>query len=270
MFFDWLRRRRRRRILAQPFPESWHEIITTNVRHSAHLTEDQLHRLRQKIQIFVAEKNWEGCRGLEITDEVKVTIAALACLLVLELKQDVYFDHVLSVLVYPNSYVASGIEIGRAGVVVEGGQARLGEAWWRGPVILSWHEVLAAGRRNSPGQNLVFHEFAHQLDMMNGRLTDGVPPLEADDEVQRWLDVLGPEYDRLVEKCRRGHHGFIDCYGATNAAEFFAVLTEVFFENPHQLTVHHPDAYAVLRDYYRQDPVTWPADSQHRKRKYHR
>lgn len=257
MLFAWLKRRRRRRILTQPFRAEWKRIVEANVLHARQLTPDQRHRLEQRIQIFVAEKNWEGCRGLEMTDEVRVTVAGLACFLALELQPEVHFDHVLSILVYPNSYVAKGVEVSRAGIVVEGGQARLGEAWWRGPVILSWHEVLAAGRRESPGQNLVFHEFAHQLDMMNGRMADGLPPVQTEDQMQRWLHVLGPEFDRLVEDCRRGHRGFIDCYGATNPAEFFAVLTESFFEDPHHLTVHHREAYGVLRDYFRQDPAKW-------------
>lgn len=259
MLFDWLKRRRRKRILRSAFPDEWLRIMESNVLHYRHLSEDQQKRLRDRTQIFVAEKNWEGCRGLQMTDEIRVTVAALASLMVLEVQPEVYFDHVLSILVYPGSYVASGVRIGRAGVVMEGGQARLGEAWWRGPVILSWPEVVASGRRESPGQNLVFHEFAHQLDMLNGRHVDGVPPLNSKEQLSRWLDVLGPEYERLVRNCQRGHHGFIDCYGATNAAEFFAVLSEVFFENPHQLTVHHPDTYAVMREYYGQDPVLWPA-----------
>lgn len=266
MLFSWLKRRRRKKILDEPFPEEWNAIIAANVFHDRQLSDQQRTRLRQRIQIFVAEKNWEGCRSFRITDEVKVTVAAQACLLVLE-HPDIYFDHVLSILVYPNSYVAKGIEITRAGVVLESGQARLGEAWWRGPVILSWSDVLAGGRLEAPGHNLVLHEFAHQLDMMNGRLANGVPPLETKEQVQRWLDVLGPEYDKLVERCRRGHRGFIDCYGATNAAEFFAVLTEVFFENPHQLTVHHPEAYDVLKDYFRLAPASWtPID--HRRKKH--
>ena len=206
--------------------------------------------------MFVAEKNWEGCNGFEITDETKVTIAAQACLLVVGL-QNVYFDHVLSILVYPNSYVAQTVETTRGGVVVEGGNARLGEAWWRGPVILSWSDVLSGGRRESSGSNLVFHEFAHQLDMMNGRTVDGTPPLKTREQLRRWVEVMEPEYRRLVEDCRRGHHRLIDCYGATNVAEFFAVLTEVFFERPQSLNMHHRQVYDVLSDYFRLDPASW-------------
>ncbi len=256
MLFKWLKRRRRRRILEEPFPDEWNAIIASNVVHDRQLLADQQRRLREMTQVFVAEKNWEGCRGLEITDEVKVTIAALACLLVLG-QNNVYFDHVLSILVYPDPYVAKDVEITRAGVVIEGGQTRLGEAWWRGPVILSWSDVLSGGRRQQPGQNLVFHEFAHQLDMMNGRTLDGTPPIESQQHFQRWVKVLQPEYERLVHACRHGRRSFIDCYAATNVAEYFAVITEVFFENSRMLSSHLPHVYDILRDYYRLDPAHW-------------
>ena len=256
MFLKWLRRRRRMQIIAQAFPEEWNAILRANVFHDQRLSDGQRARLRELIQVFVAEKNWEGCNGFAVTDEVKVTIAAQACFLVLGL-QDANFDHVLSILVYPDSYVAQTVETTRAGVVVERGHARLGEAWWRGPVILSWSDVLAGGRRESPGRNLVFHEFAHQLDMMNGRMLDGTPPLETKEKLQRWVGVLEPAYHRLVEECRLGLRGVIDCYGTTNVAEFFAVVTESFFEHPQSLNNDHPLVYEVLRDYFRLDPITW-------------
>lgn len=256
MLFGWWKRRRRRQVLSEAFPDAWNEIIAVNVLHDRELPVTLQTRMRQLVQIFVAEKNWEGCGGLVLTDEIKVTVAALACLMVVGM-EDVYFDHVLSILVYPDAYIAKGVELTRSGIVLEHGQARQGEAWWRGPVILSWSDTLAGGRRQTPGHNLVLHEFAHQLDMMNGRLIDGVPPLETTAQVQRWIDVLGPEYDRLVKNCRHGQRGCIDCYGATNPAEFFAVVTEAFFESPQQLRRHHGEVYEVLRDYYRLDPISW-------------
>lgn len=227
------------------------------MRHDSHLTIEQQQRLRRLVQIFVAEKNWEGCGGLILTDEIRVTIAAQACLLVVGMPQDLLFDHVLSVLVYPTAYVAPGTHISRAGLILEGGQPRLGEAWWQGPVILSWADAIAGARMESPGHNLVLHEFAHQLDMMNGRIPDGTPPMQTREQLERWVAVLSPEYESLVEKCRRGHHGFIDCYGATNPAEFFAVITETFFERPHALRVHHAQAYDVLREFYCLDAADW-------------
>lgn len=258
MIFRWFRNRRRRRIRAQPFPEAWQEILTSNVLHDRQLTEQQRQRLRWLLPVFIAEKNWEGCGGLTITEEIKVTIAAQACLLVAGLEKEVYFDHVLSILVYPTGYVAPHTNISRAGVVIsQTGQPRLGEAWWRGPVILSWADARAGGLMETPGHNLVLHEFAHQLDMMNGRLVDGTPPLETREQYDRWVRVLGGEYEQLVKNCRRGHHGLIDCYGATNPAEFFAVLTEAFFERGRSLQNHHSEVYDVVRDYYRIDTAAW-------------
>lgn len=257
MLFNWFKNRRRARILATPFPDGWNQLIRDNCVHDQHLTSVQQKKLRRLIQIFVAEKNWEGCGGLTMTDEIKVSIAAQACLLVVGMKDDQFFDHVLSILVYPTGYVAGGTHVSSNGVVFEGGQPRLGEAWWRGPVVLSWAEARAGGRKETPGHNLVFHEFAHQLDMLNGRITDGTPPLKTQTEHDRWISVLGPEFERLVENCRHGYHGFIDCYGATNPAEFFAVITETFFERPNALRMHHPDAYEVLCEYYGLDPAKW-------------
>lgn len=263
MTFAWLQRRRRAKLLAQPFPSTWNEIIEANVFHDQQLDVAQRARLRQLVAIFVAEKNWEGCHGLTIRDEIKVTIAAQACLLVVAL-DEVYFDHVLSILVYPTAYVGPQTEISRAGVVIEGGQARLGEAWYRGPVVLSWADALAGGRHEQPGHNLVLHEFAHQLDMMNGRCVDGTPQLQNPSQYQRWGEVLEPEFERLVSDCAQGRRGFIDCYGATNVGEFFAVLTESFFERPVALREHHAATYEVLRDFYQLDPASWSAPPRRR------
>ena len=257
MLVNWFKKRRRARILATPFPERWNQLIRDNFLHDQHLTSEQQKKLRRLIRIFVAEKNWEGCGGLMMTDEIKVSIAAQACLLVVGMDEDQFFDHVLSILVYPAGYVAGGTHVSSNGVVLEGGQPRLGEAWWRGPVVLSWAEARAGGRMETPGRNLVLHEFAHQLDMLNGRITDGTPPLKTQAEHDRWISVLGPEFERLVENCRHGHHGFIDCYGATNPAEFFAVITETFFERPNSLRLHHQAAYDVLSEYYCLNPVQW-------------
>lgn len=258
MIFDWLRDRRRRELQTEEFPESWDAIMAANVYHVRSLNEQQKTRLRRLVQVFVSEKNWEACGGLEtVTEDMKVTIAAQASLLVIGLDEEIYFDHVLSILVYPHAYIAPNTRIGRAGLILQEGQVRQGEAWYRGPVILSWEDTLAGGRLESPGHNLVLHEFAHQLDMMNGRVVDGTPLLESDQQLARWARVMEPEYLQLVETCKKGQRGFIDCYGATNEAEFFAVLTETFFERPQPLRSHHPDVYELLRDYFHVDPAEW-------------
>ncbi len=255
--FGWFTTLRRRRVTSAAFPQQWERIIADNVRHFEFLNAEQQNRVRRIVQVFVSEKNWEGCGGLNMTDEVRVSVSALVGVLVAGMTPDEYFDHVLSILVYPTSYVAPHREVTHSGIVIEGGQARLGEAWWRGPVILSWEDVIAGGQRDADGGNLVFHEFAHQLDMLNGREVDGTPPLADRRQFDRWLAVLGPAYEQLVADCRRGRHRFLDCYGAKDPAEFFAVLTEAFFERGDSLRHLHPEIYAVLQDYFGLDPAAW-------------
>lgn len=256
MIFRWFRQRRRRRILQTPFPDDWTSTIARNVLLSHWLPADLSGRLRQLTRVFATEKNWEGCGGLELTDEMRVTISALACLLIVGLDQD-YYDHVSTILVYPDAYLATQGQTTPSGIVNELGEPRLGEAWWRGPVIVSWRGALAGGRRRQPGHNLVLHEFAHQLDMLNGHIVDGTPPLHSADAVARWIQVMEPAYQRLIRDCRSGRPGLVNCYGTTNRGEFFAVLTEAFFDQPQVLQHRHPAVYSVLREFYRVDPAKW-------------
>jgi len=252
MLFRWFKNRRRRALLAQPFPDDWSAIIEQNVRACAVLSDEEQARVRDYVRIFAAEKNWEGCGGFAMTDEVRVTIAAQTALLVLGLGEQ-YFDHVLSILVYPTAYVARDKKTNPWGVVTEGDSARLGEAWYRGPVIFSWNDVLAGGRGEAPG-NVVYHEFAHQLDMLNGHNVDGTPPLDTRERHEHWKQVMRDSYRQLRQECRRGEAETIDCYGATSPAEFFAVGTETFFTHAAALAERYPAMFDVLRDYYKQDP----------------
>jgi hypothetical protein len=254
MVFRWLKNRRRQQLRTQPFPSQWRRILECNVVSYAWLNEQEKRKLRSDVQVVVAEKNWEGCGGLRITDEIKVTIAAQACLLVLGMEEE-YFDLVQSILVYPDAYAAPGRTITKGGLVLEGVSHREGEAWYRGPVVLSWAEALASGRRQSHGDNLVLHEFAHQLDMQDGREADGTPWLRSRSQYQRWQQVMEREFRQLEQDCEHGRRTLLDCYGATNRGEFFAVATECFFERPRELAHRHPELYEVLRDYYRQDPA---------------
>jgi len=253
--FRWFRNRRRSRILESPFPAEWERIIERNVWHDVCLTEEERIRLRELLRIFIAEKNWEGCAGVTVTEEMQVTIAALACLLLLGIEHD-FYPQVLSILIYPDIYLVPEKRVAPDGVVHEGDEPRYGEAWYRGPVVLAWDEVLAGGRRQSPGRNLVLHEFAHQLDMLDGPV-NGTPPLENESQFRRWEQVVGAEFRNLVRNVERGRGTLIDPYGATNEAEFFAVITECFFERAPALRHRHPELYEVLRDYYRQDPASW-------------
>jgi Mlc titration factor MtfA (ptsG expression regulator) len=253
MIFSWLQRRRRRKLLSTPFPTEWLPILHRNVAHYEFLSEPEQARLRDDLRIFIAEKNWEGCGGLKMTDEIKVTIAAQACLLVLGMPPN-YYERVLSILVYPHGYRAPAPEMAGDGRIVDATSARLGESHYRGPVILSWADVLEDGRHPRGGKNLVFHEFAHQLDMLDGAV-DGTPPLKSRAEYQRWKEVMTAEYQQLVDASEHGRATLLDQYGTTNEAEFFAVATECFFDRPAPMAQRHPRLYALLRDYYQQDPA---------------
>jgi MtfA peptidase len=250
MVFSWLKRWRRARITSAPFPAGWLDYLRENVPHYSLLTDEQQQKLRRDLQVFVAEKNWEGCAGLAVTDEMRVTIAAQACLLVLAFDGEL-FDGVLSILIYPREYVADG---GRrfGGDETVGADVRLGEAWYRGPVVLSWAEVIDDCRHLGHGRNVVWHEFAHQLDMLD-RATDGTPPLGSAEQYRRWTAVMSAEFARLRDARRLGRRTLIDPYGATNEAEFFAVVTECFFDRPTRLREEHPELYDLLAEFYRQD-----------------
>lgn len=253
MFFGWLRTRRRQKLAARPFPPAWRDAIATNFAQFEFLTADERLRLEAIVHILIAEKNWEGCGGLALTDEIRATIAAQAGLLVIGLPNE-YFDRVISVLVYPDSYLARETVPQPGGIVIEGHSARSGEAWEGGALVLSWADVLESGQVPDDGFNVVFHEFAHALDMQ-GHGFDGTPLLESQSQYQTWAQVMSAEYRRLIRRTRRGLDTLLDPYGAVSEAEFFAVATESFFEQPLDMEEEHPELYALFRDFYRQDPA---------------
>jgi Mlc titration factor MtfA (ptsG expression regulator) len=250
-----MKRRRRNRLREKPFPPEWLRIIERNFPLYAHLPATDQRELLGDIQVFRAEKHFEGCGGLEITDEIRVTIAAQACLLLLHRETDDY-PRLDSILVYPSAYVAKSIELYPGGVVGEGLSARLGEAWATGAVVLSWDDVRQGAADIHDGHNVVLHEFAHQLDQESGA-AEGLPVLERRSMYVAWARVLGAAYEQLRSDVARGRPTVLDSYGAKNPAEFFAVATECFFEKPVELARHHPDLYEELREFYRQDPVTY-------------
>lgn len=258
--FDFFKRRRRERLRAEPFPEAWDAILRKNVPLYAKLGDDDRRALQDRIKVFVAEKTFEGCGGLELTDEIRVTIAAQACLLLLRRDDDEDYARLVTILVYPTAYVAHASEAIGGGVVLEGEVCRLGEAWIDGAVVLSWDDVRAGAADLHDGHNVVFHEFAHQLDQEDGA-ADGTPPLERRSRYLTWARVLGAAYDGLREASDCGRRTVLDAYGATNPAEFFAVATECFFEKPAQLRKKHPELYEELKSYYRQDPEALLAPS---------
>ncbi len=254
MFFSWFKRRHRARLLAQPFPAIWLETLERRVAPYRAIAESDRRRLRDLVQVFIAEKYWEGCNGLTVTDEMKAVIAGYACTLLLGIEHD-YFSHVLSVLIYPTDYIAPARH-DSAGAILESNESRHGEAWYRGPVILSWREIEDDITHPWDGQNLIFHEFAHQLDMLD-REVNGTPPLHSREQAERWNRVMTAEYDQLIRDARRGRPTLIDPYGTTNEAEFFAVTTECFFDAPVALRDYHSDLYNLLREYYGQNPAEW-------------
>jgi MtfA peptidase len=250
--FGFFKKQRREKLLQNPFPPEWVEVLERNVPIYGRLPEDDRVELQGLIQIFLAEKVFEGCNGLEITDEIKVTIAAQACILLLHRETDVY-PRLITILVYPNAYVSNMPAHSPQGIVTEGPQGRLGEAWTSGVVVLSWDDVKHGASDVRDGHNVVFHEFAHQLDQEDGS-ADGAPILPRRNMYSAWARVLGAEYAELRKAADSGKKTVLDDYGATDPAEFFAVATEAFFEKPIQMKKKHPELYEELKAYYGQDP----------------
>jgi Mlc titration factor MtfA (ptsG expression regulator) len=258
MLFGWLRKRRRQRLLAEPFPEDWLKHLHGNVPYYHQLEEEDKAKLRDDLRVFAAEQTWEGCKGLEVTDEMRVTVSALACLLTLHLEEGCY-DRVQSILIYPGPYKAPVRtvvvpNIAAEDVVVTGDVSLLGRADYDGPVTLAWEELADNLHHPGGGRNLVFHEFAHRIDMLDGE-ANGVPPLRDPEQYVRWQQVMSAEYRRFVRDLERGRDTLLDEDGAEDEAEFFAVATESFFDQSAELRQRHPQLYDLLRDYYRQDPA---------------
>lgn len=250
---------RRKRLMATPFSSGWEEIIVRNVPLYARLPASLKHRLHGHIQVLLAEKHFEGCGGLEMTDEIKVTIAAQASILLLN-RNPRYYPGLDSILVYPSTFLSDTIQYLGDHVYIEEQAAHLGESWRRGALVLAWDSVKRGGMDVSDGQNVVLHEFAHQLDQEDGE-ADGAPVLERGALYAAWARILRKEYKRLQTKVRSGLKTVMDEYGATHPAEFFAVATETFFEKPHAMKRRHPELYEVLKEYYKLNPMEWGEDT---------
>lgn len=254
--FSWFADRRRKKLTALPFPAAWEEILRHNVGHYCMLNDAERAELRALIQVFIAEKSWEGAGGLDLTDEIRVTISAQACLLLLGLPHN-YYKNVETIIVYPSTVVPPQRKLGFfeiASAPVEQSHPILGQAFQQGPVIIIWDAALQSGRQPTSGHNVIYHEFAHKLDMLDGA-ADGTPPLRDRTEYRDWVQTCEREYLRLKQDAERGNKSFLNAYGATNEAEFFAVATEQFFDQPRLMIKHAPDLYRVLKEYYRQDPA---------------
>jgi Mlc titration factor MtfA (ptsG expression regulator) len=251
----YLTERRHRRIHAQAFPAAWRDILKQRVPYVRSLPANLQLQLKRHIQVFVAEKTFIGCDGLTITDEIRVTIAAQACLLILNRARG-FFPKLREILVYPASFVVEREHVDGIGVAHHARQVLSGESWERGQVVLSWQDTLKGAATPDDGQNVVIHEFAHQLDQEKG-IANGAPVLRRRDHYARWSQVLSTEYSQLQDSSSRQEAPLFSAYGASDPAEFFAVISEVFFEQARQMADEHPALYQELSVFYGLDPLSW-------------
>jgi MtfA peptidase len=259
MIFEWRKQRRRRRLRARPFPKEWLALVQRHVVFFHKLNGSDRFELLGHIQVFLAEKRFEGCGGFAITDEVRVTIAAQACLLLLHRETD-YFPGLVTILVYPLTYMVDEKRQVGEHVWEEGTVSRLGETGRRmGSLVLAWAAVKHGAADPADGKNVVLHEFAHQLDYEN-HAADGVPRLETQEQQSAWSEVMRSEFASLRAADESGIPTLLDTYGAADPVEFFAVSVEAFFEQPRALRARHPRLYGELQNYFKQDPVEYSAE----------
>lgn len=240
------------RLPSHPIPDQWRNIVEANVPLARTLSPEERERLLRLVQVFLADKHVEGCGGLTVTEEMKVSIAAEACLLLLNFEGPCY-PELRTVLVYPQGFVPKSAYTPRTGEIAPVPVPLSGESWGDGVVVISWDAAARGAHDAFDGDNVVLHEFAHQLDSEDG-FGDGAPVLPAS-AVRTWGRVLSEEFDRLRADVAADRDSVLDGYGATNKAEFFAVATETFFEKPVQLERDHPELYAQLKQFYGQDPA---------------
>ncbi|UCF78837.1 MAG: zinc-dependent peptidase [Candidatus Eiseniibacteriota bacterium] len=236
------------------FPSEWLAVVVRNVPYYRILPAEEQAELRGLTHVFLAEKRFEGLGGLRITDEIRLTIAAQACVLLLKRPTD-FYPLLVSILVYPGAYLAPMRRRKPGGIVSEGMEVLSGQTWDKGSLVLSWDDVLRGARNMRDGRNVVFHEFAHQLDEETGA-ADGAPVLPDASMYEAWTQVFSREYETLIRNIERDRPILIDSYAATSPAEFFAVATEFFFERPRQLKRHHAELYELLKIFYQQDPAS--------------
>ena len=249
-----VRRARRHRLRAAPPPAELEAVLERNVPLYTSMPAELREQLLGHVNVFLAEKEFVGCGGQEITDEIRYIVAGTACILLLN-REPRYFPGFTSILIYPDTY--EGGTVRRDGMVeVHERTARAGESWYRGPIVLSWGDVIRGAADPDDGFNVVLHEFAHKLDEQSDG-TDGVPELREAGQFDEWVEVLTREYEAFRARVARGTNRVLDEYGLTSPPEFFAVATESFFEKPKAMKKRLPDLYQQLRRFYRVDPASW-------------
>lgn len=246
---------RRQRLRRQPFPPEWRLILRQFVPQVARLPADLQIQLKKHMLVFLAEKPFIGCDGLEVTPTMRVIVAAQACLLLLNRRPD-YFPNLRQILLYPGPFWVQRAQAEGSGVVHERREVLSGESWQQGQVILSWPDVMAGAADPGDGHNVVIHEFAHQLDQQNGTANGG-PWMSTSWQRRRWSQVMAQEYSALQGRLAEFGSDLIPSYAATDAAEFFAVTTEVFFERGAQLARERPALYEQLSGYFCVNPLSW-------------
>ena len=251
--FGFLQNRRRKRLLAQPVPDTWRALAGRGAPYYGLLGAEERERLWQRVRVLLDEKRFEGCGGFVVSEEHRILIGVHAALLILNNPMD-YYPALKTILVYPGTFLAEVSEHDGAGVVHEGEEARLGESWGRGVLTLSWGDV-QRDMRAFNGHNVILHEFAHQLDQADGE-ADGWPGALDPALNERWRAVMNREFTRLGRAVDYGGYALLPGYGAENPAEFFACSTEVFFEQPRLMQRKHAELYELLCAFYAQDPVT--------------
>lgn len=250
----WRQARRRAALRAKAFPAAWRAILRRNVPQAARLPADLQLRLKRQMQVFLAEKSFIGCAGQVITDEVRVTIAALAALPLLGRARG-YYPKLHTVLVYPGAFIVDRVRH-QGPLQMQDRQVLSGESWGEGQVVLSWDDVLRDAATPERGHNVAVHEFAHQLDQVKG-LANGAPWLGSRARQARWAVVMQQSFDLLRERLAAGEPDPLGDYAATEPAEFFAVASERFFGQPWALAQAHPALYGELRRFYEVDPLLW-------------
>ena len=252
---QWRLNRQRSHVKSQPFPTPWRHILKKRFPYFKAMPTDLQLQLKKHIQVFIDEKQFVGCGGFDINDEVKVTIAAQACLLLLNRKTS-YYPKLKQILVYPTAFIVEKNRTDIAGVQSSQRNVLLGESWEYGKVVLSWNSTIAGAADPFDGSNVVIHEFAHQLDQEDGT-ANGAPPLRDITSYRSWSATLSQEFKQL-QYCAQQHiPSLFSYYGATNPAEFFAVISETFFERPMEFYQQHQKLYKELSQFYHLDPINW-------------